>query len=88
MSRFTIAWRQTALDELAEAWMKADNRTELTTAVEAVELKLRERPMQCAERQVEDLYFLSEPPLRIGFTIDDGSQIVTIVGLGVFRQSS
>jgi uncharacterized protein YndB with AHSA1/START domain len=86
MSRFTIAWRRSALDELAEAWLRAGNRTELTVAVEAVELKLRERPTQCAERQVEGLYLLSEPPLRIAFTIDDASSLVTIVGLGVFRQ--
>lgn len=87
MSHFIIAWRRSALDELAEAWLRAENRPDLTRAVEAVELKLRDRPMQCAERQVEDLYFLSEPPLRIGFTIDDGSRIVTIVGLGVFKRS-
>ena len=85
MSRFTVAWRHTALEELADVWTKAANRNEITSAVGTIERKLRENPHGFAEGEVEGLYFLAESPLRVGFTINDASRTVTVVGLGVSR---
>jgi hypothetical protein len=85
MSRFTIDWRRTALEELADAWTVAPNRNAVTAAFDAIERKLSENPQGNAGGCVERLYFLAEPPLRVGFTIDETSRTVTVVGLGVYQ---
>ena len=81
MSRFTIVWRRTALEELADAWMAFPNRADVTTAYASIEGRLGEAPAKHASGEVEGLYFLDEPRLRVGYTIDDTSRTVTIVGL-------
>lgn len=85
MSRFKVDWRHTALEELADVWTVAPNRNDITAAFDAMERKLSENPKGYAGGCVEGLYFLAEPPLRVGFTVDDGARIVTIVGLGVYQ---
>ncbi|HVA46818.1 MAG TPA: hypothetical protein VNH11_10675 [Pirellulales bacterium] len=74
------------MGEVADVWTKAANRNEVSSAVDVIERKLRENPAGFADGQVEDLYFLAESPLRVGFTINDASRTVTVVGLGVLRQ--
>lgn len=81
MSHFKIGWRRTALDELANAWMAVANRSEVTSAHDSIERKLRDAPAKNCTGEVEGLYFLDEPPLRVGYTIDNTSRRVTIVGL-------
>lgn len=85
MSRFSIQWRRSSLDDLMEIWLASADRAEVTHAVEMLETKLKERPQQASDRQVEGLYILSEYPLRIGFTIDVQSSIVTVVGIGKIK---
>ncbi|HET6882731.1 MAG TPA: type II toxin-antitoxin system RelE/ParE family toxin [Pirellulales bacterium] len=85
MNRFAIKWRRTALNDLAEIWLTSENRSQITLAVETIEKKLSERPEQAADRQVEGLFVISEHPVRIGFTIDQASFVVTIVGLGILK---
>jgi len=81
MKRFKVDWLQNALDDLADAWSSAENRDAVNLAVEAIDDKLAENPTEFSDRMIEELYFFSEPPLRIAFTVDDDSRIVTIVGL-------
>lgn len=83
MTGFKIVWRRTVLEDLADAWTGAPDRNAITSAVTAAERKLRWDPAGRASGQVEGLYFLIEPPLRIGFTIDSDARTVTVVGLGV-----
>ena len=81
MKRFGVAWRRSAPDALAEAWIDAADRQAVNAAVEAIEDKLAENPTEFGDRLVEGLYLLSEPPLRIAFTVDEDSRAVTVDGL-------
>lgn len=83
MKRFGVAWRRGALDALADAWIDAADRRAVNAAAEAIEDKLAENPTEFGDRSVEGLYLLSEPPLRIAFTINEESRTVTIDGLWV-----
>lgn len=83
MNRFQIRWGRTALGELADAWTRASDRSAVNSAAAEIERKLRENPTGFADGQVEGLYFLAEAPLRVGYTIDNASKTVTVVGFGV-----
>ncbi|HUY89911.1 MAG TPA: hypothetical protein VMV10_14340 [Pirellulales bacterium] len=82
MRRFKVDWLQNALDDLADAWSNAENRDAVNLAVEAIDDKLAENPTEFSDRMIEKLYFFSEPPLRVAFTVDEVSRMVRIVGLG------
>lgn len=81
MKRFRVAWRRSAHDALANAWIESVDRRAVNAAVEAIEDKLAENPTEFGDQSVEGLYFLSEPPLRVAFTVDEDSRTVTIDGL-------
>jgi hypothetical protein len=81
MKRFRVVWRRSALNALADAWTQAKNRQAVNSAVDAIEDKLAENPTEFGDRRVEGLYFFSEPPLRIAFTVDENLWTVTIDGL-------
>lgn len=81
MKRFRVVWLQNALDDLADAWSSAQNRPAVNVAVEIIDDKLAENPTEFGDRPIEGLYFFSEPPLRVAFTVDEASRTVTITGL-------
>lgn len=81
MKRYRVAWRRSAHDALADAWIDAADRGAVNAAVEAIEEKLAENPTEFGDQSVEGLYLLSQPPLRVAFTVDERSRTVTIDGL-------
>ena len=44
MKRFTVLWRQTAIDQLAEIWLAASDRDQVTRAVNAIDSLLSTDP--------------------------------------------
>lgn len=81
MKRFIVDWLENALDELADAWSNAENKDAVNLAVDAIDEKLAESPIEFSDRMSEGLYFFTEPPLRIAFTVDEVSRMVKVVGL-------
>jgi len=81
MKRFAVDWLEDALDELADAWSTAENRDAVNLAVDAIDEKLAESPIEFSDRMSEGLYFFTEPPLRIALTVDKALRTVKVVGL-------
>jgi hypothetical protein len=45
MTRFTVVWPQESLDELAEIWLEAVDRTSIATAAREIEEALTRDPL-------------------------------------------
>lgn len=44
MKNDTVVWRHSAEEDLAELWLRSADRAEVTTAIQAIELRLAESP--------------------------------------------
>ena len=75
--RFAVVWSQAALNQLADAWNRASNRTAVSVAANHVDVLLRDDP----DLQGLDFFgerFLVVGPLRVLFSIDPDDRIVEV----------
>jgi hypothetical protein len=78
MTRFTVVYLASALDELAEIWIESADKNEVAIAANTIDRLLainpntRGFPFRESERQ------LAVPPLRVVFTIYDDDRLVRI----------
>ena len=57
--RYTVVWRDTALQQLATIWMAAANRAAVNSAVDEVDTELADDPDQKGEDYFGDRYILN-----------------------------
>jgi hypothetical protein len=64
---FQVRWDQTALDELATVWMRADSalRRRITEVVHAIEKKLQTHPQEIGESREEGERIVIALPLGL-----------------------
>lgn len=79
MTHYTVVWVESALDELAELWLRSDNRNEVTAAADLIDNELRDDAQLKGIEQREDLRALFAPPLRILFTVRENDRIVEVL---------
>jgi plasmid stabilization system protein ParE len=79
MTRYTVVWIGSALDELAELWTVARDRNAVTTAAHIVDVELSGDAATKGAEVCEGLRAFFAPPLRILFTVDEGNRIVEVV---------
>jgi hypothetical protein len=79
MTRFTVVWIQSALDELAELWLTATDRDEITAAANAIDDYLAQDPASKGIELSEGLRVLLAPPLKIIFATHDADRIVDVL---------
>ena len=53
--RFTVIWRPSAEQKLAEIWTDADDRQAITDAADAIDVLLRTRPTEVGESRAEQV---------------------------------
>lgn len=85
---FRVAWTQTALDELAQAWLKADSRQRaaINAAAEAADGLLREDPENHGESRAGGRRVMFVPPLGLVFLVEPRLSSVRIVHVWRFRR--
>ena len=66
MKLFTVLWRQTALDDLAEIWLAGPDGAEINRAVETIDKLLSSEPIgELTGELAEELRSANVLPLRI-----------------------
>ena len=81
MSRYHIEVSPLALAGLAEAYVAAVRRGDVTTASERAERRLSVDPRRDVEHLSEGLYAVSEPPLRVVFEVDEQNRTVSFAAV-------
>jgi hypothetical protein len=74
---WTVVWMPNALDNLAERWVAAEDKSLVTTAAEAIDNELRNDP----ENKGQDFYgdwMLEVPPLAAVYRLRPDDRIVEI----------
>jgi hypothetical protein len=56
--RYTVVWRETALQQLAQVWMEATDREAVNQTVDAIDAELLNDPEQKGEDYFGDRYVL------------------------------
>jgi hypothetical protein len=79
MTRYTVVWLESAEDELADLWIRAQDRNAVTTAAHAIDVELAEDAATKGGEVSEGLRAFLAPPLRILFAVDEGDRLVEVV---------
>lgn len=79
--RYTVVWRETALQQLAQAWLDAPDREAINATVDEIDRELLNDP----DRKGEDYYgdrYLTYPLLWALFRVDPGDRTATVLQVG------
>jgi hypothetical protein len=85
---YQVRWLQSALDELADQWIRAtsEERQAIASATYAVERRLAEDPVEEGESRPKGRRITFVPPLALTFRVGPDEGTVTIVHVRVFRR--
>ncbi len=64
---FTVTWRNSALEKLAQIWMSAEDRESITTAADEIDETLRRLGNQAGESREGSRRFFFNAPLAVYF---------------------
>ena len=79
MKRFTVFWRQTAVDQLAEIWLAGSDRSQINGAVKAIDALLSSDPLGDLTRELaEGLRAATVLPLRVIYAVGEADRIVDV----------
>jgi plasmid stabilization system protein ParE len=85
---FRVAWTQTALNELAQAWTRADSdkRAAITAATQAVDRVLQDAPEDHGESRPGGYRMMFAPPLGVVFQVQPRLSVVRVAHVWTFRR--
>lgn len=85
---FRVEWLQKALDELASAWMKADEslRQAITAATHTLDQELQANPYRQSESRDDEERVLFAYPLAVQVEVDRQQRIVWVLHVWRFRR--
>lgn len=78
MTKYTVLWKTSARNELAEIWMNAADRTAITAATHSLDVELANDPERKGMEIREGLRGIDKPPLRALFTVDELDRMVYV----------
>ena len=78
MTRYTVTWHPEAEAELTALWLTAEDRDEITTAVQAIDLALANDADAKGVVIADGLRAFLAPPLRVIFTTHDADRVVEV----------
>jgi hypothetical protein len=83
-----VEWLDAALAQVADGWLEADSdlRAAITTAVNQIDIELRDNPGVKGESRTEDERILVIAPLGIVFRIEHQEPTVVVLRAWVFRR--
>ncbi|MCI0333403.1 MAG: hypothetical protein L0228_09290 [Planctomycetes bacterium] len=85
---FHLEWRDVAISDLANGWLKADSRlrADITSAIHEVERRLLRAPDRAGESRIPGTRVLILNPLVVTFHVNVRTNIVLISAVRVNRR--
>jgi hypothetical protein len=83
-----VRWEQSALDELADMWVRADSAGRQATSADAREIdrRLQAGPDQEGESRPSGNRVLFVPPLGVSFRVSAGGTVASVLHVWRFRR--
>lgn len=84
----TVGWEDGALNELAEAWMRADSveRQRILSATSQIEQRLRANPLTEGESRTDGRRVFFAPPLGVLYRFERDDHFVGILRVWTIRR--
>ena len=82
---YTVIWLKSAESELAEVWLNATNRDQVTAAANEIDIRLRANPENEGESRTRQRRILLVPPLGVTFEVHRDDALVRILEVWLFR---
>jgi hypothetical protein len=76
---YTVTWRPSAEQQLAQLWLNAPDRAAVTAAASRIETLLRTHPGLRGESRSGGTRVLFEPPLAVLFQVRDQDRCVDVL---------
>jgi plasmid stabilization system protein ParE len=85
---FQVEWLQSALDQLADIWARADSaeRRAITSASHTIDQRLQRDPVNEGESRAGGRRFTFVPPLAVIFQTEADGQTVTVLHVRAYRR--
>ena len=85
---FRVEWLQSALNDLADAWMQGDaaQREAINVAVRGIDFRLERNPQTEGESRDKEIRVTFAAPLAVTFEIDATNAVVLVHHAWTFRR--
>ena len=81
---FSVRWKRSARDRLAEIWMRANDRSAIASAANKIDTLLRTSPETRGESRDGGRRILIESPLGVVFQVKPQDHIVHVLSVWRF----
>jgi hypothetical protein len=82
---YVVRWRKSALDRLAELWLEAEDRNNITTrAVEEIDHTLARVSNATGESRSDSTRVYFVPPVGVFYDVDVVDEIVSVLHVWTF----
>ncbi len=78
---YTVTWKQSATDQLAEIWIAARDRRAVAIAADTLDAALRADPRQHGESRGGTTRLVIVPPLAVVYEISEADRRVEILSV-------
>lgn len=79
--KYTVIWTTKARDELAEIWLQALDRADVTFAADRIEKALKRMPNQIGESLFDTVRSYEIDPLAVEYEVIDEDRIVNVLSI-------
>ncbi len=79
--KYTVIWMPKAQDELAELWLQASDRADVTAAANDIERLLERTPNQIGETLFDTVRSYELDPLAVEFEVIDDDRLVNVLSV-------
>ena len=76
---FSVRWRRTARNMLADIWVNATNRNAVTAATSQIDHQLARDPDNVGESRPKGRRVLLVPPLGVIYRVNTQTRVVTVI---------
>ena len=76
--RFTVAWLKAAENRLADIWLAASEKAQISAAADAIDQALAANPLGIGEPRTAKIRYLEVPPLAVYYEVRLLDQLVVV----------
>jgi hypothetical protein len=77
--KYTVLWTPRAERALADVWIAADDRKEVTAAASKIDVLLAKKPASVGDLRFDTVRTLLVPPLGVDYEVIEGDRIVYVL---------
>ena len=76
--KYTVVWKPSAEDALADIWLRSSDRQTVTDAADSIDTLLRSTPLQVGESRADITRILTVLPLSVYYDVHEDDRLVAL----------